>query len=190
MALTQARGGHRRRGAEPSNNPWPQIYIRNGELPRVVNEAEDALLSLGREVYQRGGLIVRPVMLKLKAADDRETCGWRLIPVTRPWLVESLTCAARFLKRDGRSKDWVAVDAPDRVADAYLNREGTWQLPIRAGTTNAPFIRSDGSVCEQPGYDPASGLLFKPDGESFPPIPAQPSPADTMRPLRSASSCI
>src|SRR5262245_14359085 len=177
-------------GAASSNDPWPQIYIRNGELPRVVNEAEDALLSLGREVYQRGGLIVRPVMLKLKAADDRETSGWRLIPVTRPWLVESLTCAAQFLKYDGRSKDWVAVDAPDRVADAYLNRHGTWKLPILAGITNAPFIRSDGSVCEQPGYDPASGLLFKPDGESFPPIPAQPSPADTMRPLRSASSCI
>src|SRR5215467_12921440 len=90
-------------GAAPSNDPWPQIYIRAGELPRVVNEAEDALLSLGREVYQRGGLIVRPVMLKLKAADNRETSGWRLIPVTRPWLVESLTCAARFLKYDGRS---------------------------------------------------------------------------------------
>ena len=165
-------------GATPSNDHWPQIYIRNGELPRVVNEAEDALLSLGREVYQRGGLIVRPVMLNLKAADDRETSGWRLIPVTRPWLVESLTCAARFLKYDGRSRDWVAVDAPDRVADAYLNRHGTWKLPILAGITNAPFVRSDGSVCEQPGYDPASGLLFKPDDESFPPIPAQPSQYD------------
>jgi hypothetical protein len=165
-------------GTTAPNDPWPQIYIRNGELPRVVNEAEDALLSLGREVYQRGGLIVRPVMLKLKAADDRETSGWRLISVTRPWLVESLTCAARFLKYDRRSKDWVAVDAPDRVADAYLNRHGTWKLPILAGITNAPFMRSDGSVCEQPGYDPASGLLFKPDGESFLPIPAQPSQDD------------
>jgi hypothetical protein len=44
------------------------------------------------------------------------TAGWRLIPVTRPWLVESLTCAARFLKYDGRSKDWVAVDAPEETA--------------------------------------------------------------------------
>src|SRR5262249_60887337 len=109
-------------GTTAPNDPWPQIYIRNGELPRVVNEAEDALLLLGREVYQRGGLIVRPVLSKLKAADDRETSGWRLIPVTRPWLVESLTCAARFLKYNGRSKDWAPVDAPDKVADAYLNR--------------------------------------------------------------------
>src|SRR5262249_33849721 len=50
-------------GSTASNNdPWPQIYIRNGELPRVVNEAEEALLSLGRDIYQRGGLIVRPIL--------------------------------------------------------------------------------------------------------------------------------
>src|SRR5262245_16561713 len=55
-------------GTTAPNDPWPQIYIRNGELPRVVNEAEDALLLLGREIYQRGGLIVRPVLSKLKAA--------------------------------------------------------------------------------------------------------------------------
>ena len=61
-------------GAASSSDSWPQIYIRNGELPRVVNEAEDALLLLGREIYQRGGLVVRPVLTKLKAADDRDTC--------------------------------------------------------------------------------------------------------------------
>jgi len=168
-------------GTTAPNDPWPQIYIRNGELPRVVNEAEDALLLLGREVYQRGGLIVRPVLSKLKAADERETSGWRLIPVTCPWLVESLTCAARFLKYDGRSKNWVAVDAPDRVADAYLNRQGTWKLPILTRITNSPFLRGDGSVCERPGYDPASGLLYKPDGRSFPPIPQYPTKAAARR---------
>ena len=35
----------------------------------------NALLLLGREVYQRGGLIVRPVLSKVKAADERETSG-------------------------------------------------------------------------------------------------------------------
>jgi hypothetical protein len=177
-------------GTTAPNDPWPQIYIRNGELPRVVNEAEDALLLLGREVYQRGGLIVRPVLSKLKAADERDTSGWRLIPVTRPWLVESLTCAARFLKYDGRSKNWVAVDAPDRVADAYLNRQGTWKLPILTRITNAPFLRGDGSVCEQPGYDPASGLLYKPDGRSFPPIPQYPTKADAGAALQAIAGLI
>jgi hypothetical protein len=38
------------------------------ELPRVINEAEDALLLLGREVYQRGGMLVRPVRDTSKSA--------------------------------------------------------------------------------------------------------------------------
>src|SRR5262249_9698240 len=74
-------------GGPPANNHWPQIYVRPGELPRVVSEAEDALLLLGREIYQRGGLVVRPVLSELKASDDRDTQGWRLISVTRPYLV-------------------------------------------------------------------------------------------------------
>ena len=167
----------------PDANPWPQIYVRAGELPRVVNEAEDALLLLGSEIYQRGGLIVRPVLSKLKAADNRDTQGWRLIPVTRPYLVETLTRAARFLKYDGRSKGWSAVDAPEKVADAYLNRQGSWKLPVLTGITNTPFLRADGSICEQPGYDPTSGLLFKPDDRSFPPIPPEPTKDEAKKAL-------
>ena len=162
---------------------WPQIYIKSGELPRVVNEAEDALILLGREIYQRGGLVVRPVLTKLKAADDRDMQGWHLVPVTQPYLVETLTCAARFLKYDARSKGWMAVNAPDRVAQTYLARQGAWKLPILSGIVHTPFLRTDGSLCEQPGYDPASGLLFKPDRESFPPVPREPSRDDALAAL-------
>jgi hypothetical protein len=84
--------------APPSGGTWPQIFIISGELPRVVNDAEDALLGLGREIFQRGGQLVRPVLSKFKAARDRDAVGWRLVPVTRPYLAESLSCAARFLK--------------------------------------------------------------------------------------------
>jgi hypothetical protein len=84
----------------------------------------------------------------------------------------------------------VAVDAPDRVADAYLNRQGTWKLPILTRITNAPFLRGDGSICEQPGYDPASGMLFKPDGRSFPPIPQHPSKAEASTALQTIGRLI
>jgi hypothetical protein len=163
---------------EHIDNPWPQIFVTPGELPKTVNEAEDALLLLkGHEIYQRGGLVVRPVMSRTKPVEDMQ--NWHLIPVVRPYLVERLTCAARFLRYDGRAKGWVAVDAPEKVADAYLSRQGGWRLPPLAGITNAPFLRADGSACEAPGYDPASGLLYKPDGRTtFPPIPRQPTRDD------------
>ena len=176
--------------AAPITDSWPQIFVIAGELPRVVNEAEEALLLLKREMYQRGGLVMRPVLSRLKAADDRDTFGWRLIPVTRPHLVEVLTCAARFLKWDGRSKKFVPIDAPNSVADTYLAREGTWKLPILTGIVATPFLRTDGSICEQPGYDTASGMLFKPDGQDFLPIPQAPSKDDARAALNELGDLI
>jgi hypothetical protein len=167
---------------EHIDKPWPQIFVKPGELPKTVDEAEDALLLLGHPIYQRGGLIVRPVRFKMTVNDDDH--NWQLIPVVRPYLVEILTCAARFLRFDGRVKGWIAVDAPDKIADAYLSRSGGWRLPILAGIATAPFLRQDGSICETPGYDKASGVLYKPDKRTlFPPIPQHPSPADAVAAL-------
>src|SRR5262249_36275386 len=165
--------------AGTASTPWPQIQVKPGELPRVVNEAENALLSLGREIYQRGGMVVRPVLNKsLKASDDRETESWQLIPVTRPYLVETLCCAAQFLRYDKRAQKFVPADAPEKVAETYLNRQGRWKLPLLAGVVNTPFLRADGSICETAGYDPESRLLFKPEDQVFPPMPQYPSRAD------------
>jgi hypothetical protein len=158
---------------------WPQIQVVPGELPRVVNEAEDALLLLGREIYQRDGMLVRPVLNKsLKASDGRKTASWQLIEVKRPYLVEQLCCAAQFQRYDKRSKGFVPTDAPNKVAEAYLSRQGSWKLPHLAGVVNTPFLRVDGSICETPGYDPASYVLFKPEAQIFPSVPQYPSKAD------------
>jgi len=172
-------GGSR---APASATAWPQIFIRAGELPRVVDEAEDALLLLGREIYQRGGLIVRPVQSE-PLRIDRYKPGWQLIPVVRPYLVETLCCAAQFFKYDARAKGFVVTDAPEIVAESYLARRGRWRLPVLARIINTPFLRADGSICEQPGYDAHSHLLFKPDSELFPPIPQQPSKDDAAAAL-------
>jgi hypothetical protein len=167
-------------GVEAPAGDWPQIVLTAGELPRIVNEAEDALLGLRREVYQRGGLLVRPLLLPTIPPND----DWKLTPLTRPWLVEALTCAARFLRWDGRAKGFVPVDAPDDVADALLSRGGNWKLPILSGVTKTPFLRRDGSICETPGYDAASGQLYKPGDETFPSIPQQPSRDDALEALQ------
>jgi hypothetical protein len=177
-APTAARATNAQSGAA-----WPQIIIRPGELPRVVNEAESALLQLGREIYQRGGLMVRPVLNKLKASNDRDMVGWQLAPVTLPYIAEAFTCAAQFLRFDHRSKKFAAVDAPKRVAETYLVRQGVWRLPILTGITNTPFLRHVGSLCEQPGYDQSTGLLFKPDGQTFPTIAPTPTKADATAAL-------
>ena len=177
---TSATGG----GAQTAaGTPWPQIRVVAGEIPRVVAEAEAALLAYKMEIYQRGGLMVRPVLTKFAASDNREDQGWQLTPVTRPYLVDVLTCAARFWKFNARSKAWLPVDAPDKVAETYLARRGRWKLPVLTGIVHTPFLRADSSICEASGYDAVSGLLFKPEGENFPPIPPQPTKADAVTAL-------
>jgi hypothetical protein len=169
--------------AAPAGSAWPQIYVCPGELPRVVNEAEDALLALGRGLYQRGDLVVRPILSKHKAAHDRQTQCWRLIPVSEPWLGETLAYAARFWKPDGRKKRFVVADAPRIVAETYLARTGSWRLPRLAAIATAPFLRADGSICSAPGYDAATGILLKTNGQAFPAIPDEPGLAEAERAL-------
>jgi hypothetical protein len=166
-------------GGEAPAGEWPQIFVIKGELPRVVDEAEEALLGCGREVYQRGDLLVRPLLLPTIPPND----DWKLTQVTRPWLIEALTCAARFMKHDARAKAFVPVDAPDEVADALQSRSGKWKLPVLAGITKTPFLRRDGTLCEKPDYDAASGVLYKAAGDIFPPVPQQPSKADAAEAL-------
>ena len=84
---------------------------------------------------------------------------------------------------NARAKAYVPVDAPDEVADALLSRSGKWKLPVLAGITRAPFVRRDGTLCETPDYDAASGVLYKRGGDSFPPVPQQPSKADAAEAL-------
>src|SRR5262249_4694934 len=76
-------------GPQPSPQPQPRalpiIRLTEGRLPHIVDDVETILIAAGgRDLYQRGELVVRPIKSKLKAANDRDTFGWQLIPVTTP----------------------------------------------------------------------------------------------------------
>ena len=188
-SAAQAAKAHPR--SRPSVQPQPQqqsgrptIRIVSGELPRIVNEAEAALLAAGGlNLYQRGGLIVRPVLSKLKASNNRETFAWRLVAVRQPYMIETMMRAAEFERWDARARGFVPKDCPAQVADTYLAREGHWRLPTLLGIVNAPFLRVDGTICDQAGYDAASELLFEPDGQSFPAIASNPTKDDATAAL-------
>ena len=188
-AATAARGHPRTRPGtqhQRTAGTLPTIRLIAGELPNIVDQAEhallDALLVGSVEFYQRGDLVVRPVRSKLKAADDRQTFGWRVVPVDRAHLAETLTKIANFERMDKRAKAFVAADCPNRVAETYLARIGSWRLPVLSGIVGAPFIRFDGTICSQAGYDADSGLLLRPD-QSFPATPTNPTKADAYEAL-------
>ena len=187
VALAQACGGHRQRGsreravaadldhhrraaARGQRGRGRAAAARPRDLSaRRAGRAAGADQAQGRRRSRHAGLAPPPGDAALSGRD--------------PDLRRALPEVRRPLK------EWVAVNAPDQVAETYLARQGAWKLPMLSGIVHTPFLRADGSICEQPGYDPASGLLFKPDGQSFPPIPREPSKADALAALASSSSC-
>jgi putative DNA primase/helicase len=152
-------------------------------LPAIVDQSEAALVASDPDIYRYGGQLVRPVLEEVPAADMTRTQVHRLLPVTRSYLVDILTAAARWQRFDRRVGDWVDVDCPDRIAEVYLAREGRWKLPPLVGIINAPMLRADGTVLEKPGYDDRTGLLLRDDGVNFGRIPARPTKADAERAL-------
>jgi hypothetical protein len=171
------------RESAPHHGPSPAgtISVNPGELPRVVDEAEAAILRADCGIYQRGTSIVRAVWSKLKAADNQDTFAHLLIPVDEKYLVETLTRAVVFNKWNVAKKRYQPIDCPNKVAATYLARVGQWKLPVLAGVINAPCLRHDGSILSKPGYDEASGLLFEPNGVVFPPIPENPTKDDALK---------
>lgn len=168
--------------------PQPLIIWTEGELPRMADEGEAALLAMpgGPHVYQRGGALVQVVPRSPANARriKRPSGGIAIGPVDLPRLVELLTHAAYWEKpgkRKGKDGEDVVrrINAPHQVAAVLLSR-GQWKLPHLTGIIEAPTLRPDGSILEAPGYDPATGLYFDTGGAKFPPIIERPDRATAI----------
>lgn len=170
----------------------PSIVIRAGHMPSEVDQAEAALLSKSFGIYQRGEDLVRVVKLPHSTGEDgvRRAGGIILIKkIEQPWLLEKFSLAARWF-RPGEEAN-IPIDPPSRHATQLLARVGDWRAPVLHGVVSTPTMRRDGTVLQTPGFDPASGLLYEPNGVQFPEVPEMPSRSDAisardrlMRPFR------
>jgi putative DNA primase/helicase len=152
------------RGGVPKAKPTierPVIMVWAGELPRMVDEAEQALLDARVPVFSRGGILVSPVSEEVPTADDRTTTIVRLREIRLDNMIDNLARCADF--RRASKEGSVAVDPPARVASILLARDGSWRFPKIAGVITTPTLRPNGSLLDKPGYDEATRLYLKPD---------------------------
>ena len=173
----------REESAEPHRHT-PTIRIFPGALPRVVDNGEAALIAADLGFYQRGSLVVRPTMTPVRDSDGRWSLAPRLAHVRTHHMAEAMTRAAKWERFDGRLEEWVPIDCPLRIAETYLARDGLWRLPVLTGLINCPTLRADGSLLDRPGYDETTGLLFDPQGETFPRITPHPGRDEALLALR------
>ena len=146
-------------------------------------EAAEKILALS--IYSQGGALVRIGIAHEVREDDTLTERGRsigrdgiernpaqcfLLPVTREFIERELSGLADIQKPMADGK-WKRCSCPERIANNILRHGNSPHFRPLAGIARAPFIRSDGSVCTEPGYDPRSQTLYVPNAE-FPELPS------------------
>lgn len=142
------------------------IRLLPGEIHRIVDAAERNLAVTGKH-YQRGGLIVT-------ITTDPGTRETRVQDVSPPALVRALAGVASWERFDARSDDWVRCDPPARHAGILFDSSDYPHLPILSGLARQPYLRRDGSLCSEDGYDTLTGMFGVFNGREFS-VPDKPS---------------
>ncbi len=160
----------------------PEVIIEGGRLPQAVDETEAALLAAKVPIYQRGGMLVRPVRVPGGVYNGiRRSVGSIVIkPVDQTWIAEVATRICKFAKWDARKDDYKCIDCPRSLAETLIAR-GEWRFPPLAGVIEAPLMRPDGTILNEPGFDDRTCLLFEPGAQRFGQIRDRPSRVDAER---------
>jgi putative DNA primase/helicase len=164
-------------------DPRPLVTIRAGEIGRIVDEVEAALIAADRGLYQRAGKVVCVQRVPAIAAGDKPITAASICERGDHALREDMSSAAAFEKHDARADGMVDADPPLMVVQTLKQRGERLRLPVLSGVVHSPAMRADGSLLTKPGYDPATGLLFDPLGVEFPPIPDHPTCEDAAKAL-------
>jgi hypothetical protein len=160
----------------------PLIRIVAGELDRMATEAETALIMGGAPFYVRGGELVQPVIDEVDASHGRRTKAARLIPVTYGAMVDWLCRVSDWERFNVKVNDWLPADPSAHAIAVLLSRKGEWRFPVLAGVITCQTLRPDGSLFDQPGYDPDTRMLLL-EPPAMPAIPELPTRQDAEQAL-------
>lgn len=134
-----------------ANNP-PFLFSRAGSLVHIVEHEEKNLA--------KGETLRRPVIKEVNE------------PVLRGFMARNIS----YVKISGDSE--VPCNPPLEVVRDILALE-TRRFPLLQGITQAPILRSDGSVFAEAGYDEKTALFYYPERSlTFPSIPENPCESD------------
>ncbi|MCC6076044.1 hypothetical protein ACFPTX_16085 [Pseudomonas sp. GCM10022188] len=138
--------------------PVETLTLVAGGLSGAVTQVLERL-RLDGVVFDRSGELVR-------VADGE------LISVSPHWLQNHLETIFCFQRYDAREKEMKRADCPERLAQRLIAARGEWGIPHVTAVVTYPFMRPDGSIAENPGFDAATGLLYLEGNPGKPPVQA------------------
>ena len=138
----------------------------------VANDAIIAALAAEPDIYQRGTYLARA--MQHGTGQGRQL---KLEALPEPSLGEILSARVRLQDGDGDPTH----PPPQTVHEIHARHHWPGVRPI-TGIVEYPVLRPDGTVLQTPGYDQATGLLYRPNAV-FDQVPENPSAADAKESL-------
>ncbi len=153
----------------------PTIRVQAGEINRIVDSAEFELSKTNRH-YQRGGIIVTVVT-------DPQTRATNANPLTLPSLIRVAAGMAVWQRFDKRENEWVVCDPTDKYMRILHDATQYPHLPILNGIARQPYLRDDGSLVINAGYDALTGMfgVFNPNHFNVPENPTKEQAEKSLR---------
>jgi hypothetical protein len=157
----------------------PEIMTTDRPLREIAAEAWTAFVARNDPPAR----FVRTRRLVRVATDERGQAT--IEPLSPAALRGDLTRSADFLVLTGPRKQVEEhVFPPQAVVDDILAWAGWPGIPALAGLVGTPVLRPDGTILDQPGYDPATRLLYQmPPGFDPVPVPERPTSEDVAKAL-------
>jgi hypothetical protein len=163
---------------EPGYGELRRICCNGRQLPAISDEALEALHAANDppKLFARGGAMVAVI----RDENHRQV----ITEVGVDSLCGRMARSAHYFKvgkkdKDGNSGEYDCPPPPVVVKDVLALSPERWRLPPLCAVTESPIVRSDGSILDTSGYDPATKLYYAPDPNlRMPPIPERPTSAD------------
>jgi putative DNA primase/helicase len=160
----------------------PILRLVDAEFKATCEAAEKILAT---RIYSQGGALVRIGTAYDVREDDtltekglsvgqdgigRNPGQGFMLPVTREYIERELSGLATIEKPMADGK-WKPTRCPEWLANNILRHGNSPHFRPLAGIARAPFLRPDGSICSEPGYDAKSHTLYAPNAD-FPELPS------------------
>lgn len=147
----------------------PLVQMRPGDYSNIIDRLEGLMVP---HVYVQGPHLVResePHADKdITRADDALT----LTQVSQEWIKKRYSEICVW-QRQLNNGSWVTADPTLDYVNGLLKLNSWTQLRPLDAIARSPFVRPDGSICDEPGYDRRARVLYVPS-TTYPRIPAMP----------------
>ena len=167
--------------------------ISLGQDLRCALDRAEAALKAQVPIYQRGGNLVRVYRLDADVEPvegvRRQTGSLTIDEVEPYWLCQQLQKVATFVS-GGEGKQRRVTPTIDFCKHYIIGRRGEWRLPVLTGIIEAPTVRPDGTLLQQPGFDRSTGLFLDFGSSVISSVREQPTRDDASRALESLANII